>query len=38
VTPAAGALLLPYLGWTTFAAFLNLRIWGLNRADRPERR
>jgi tryptophan-rich sensory protein len=28
---AAGALLLPYLGWTSFAAALNLRIWQLNR-------
>jgi tryptophan-rich sensory protein len=32
VTPAAGVLLGPYLAWTTFAAFLNLRIWQLNRA------
>jgi tryptophan-rich sensory protein len=34
VTPAAGVLLLPYLAWTTLAAFLNLRIWQLNRAGR----
>jgi translocator protein len=34
VTPAAGWLLLPYLGWTTFASFLNLRIWQLNRGGR----
>ncbi|MHB1134368.1 MAG: TspO/MBR family protein [Chloroflexota bacterium] len=31
VSGAAGALLLPYLGWTSFAAALNLRIWQLNR-------
>jgi tryptophan-rich sensory protein len=29
--PAAGALLLPYLGWTSFAALLNGCIWYLNR-------
>jgi tryptophan-rich sensory protein len=29
--PAAGALLLPYLGWTSFAAILNGSIWYLNR-------
>jgi tryptophan-rich sensory protein len=34
VTPAAGVLLLPYLAWTTFASFLNLRIWQLNRGGR----
>jgi tryptophan-rich sensory protein len=28
---AAGALLLPYLGWTSFAAILNGSIWYLNR-------
>lgn len=27
---AAGALLLPYLGWVGFAALLNLSIWRLN--------
>lgn len=31
VVPAAGALLLPYLGWVTFAAVLNVSIWSLNR-------
>ena len=29
--PAAGVLLLPYLGWTSFAAVLNGSIWYLNR-------
>jgi translocator protein len=29
--PLAGALLLPYLGWISFAAALNLRIWQLYR-------
>ena len=28
---AAAALLVPYLGWTSFAAALNLRVWQLNR-------
>ncbi len=30
VRPAAGALLLPYLGWVGFAAYLNAGIWRLN--------
>jgi translocator protein len=34
VTPAAGWRLLPYLAWTTFASYLNLRIWQLNRGGR----
>lgn len=29
--PVAGALLVPYLGWTTFATLLNGAIWYLNR-------
>ena len=29
--PAAAGLLLPYLGWTTFAATLNGSLWYLNR-------
>lgn len=29
--PAAAALLVPYLGWTSFAAILNGSIWYLNR-------
>jgi len=29
--PAAGQLLLPYLIWVTFAAYLNLQFWRLNR-------
>jgi tryptophan-rich sensory protein len=30
VRPLAGVLLLPYLGWVTFAAALTLAIWRLN--------
>jgi translocator protein len=30
VRPAAGALLLPYLGWVGFAAYLNAGVWKLN--------
>jgi tryptophan-rich sensory protein len=37
VAPSAGALLLPYLGWTGFACFLNFRVWQMNRR-RPFRR
>jgi len=29
--PLAGALLLPYLAWVTFAAVLNFTVWQLNR-------
>ena len=29
--PVAGAVLVPYLGWTTFAAILNVSLWYLNR-------
>jgi tryptophan-rich sensory protein len=31
VTKPGAALLMPYLAWTTFAGFLNYRIWQLNR-------
>lgn len=30
MTRTAGLLLLPYLGWTTFASVLNFTIWRLN--------
>lgn len=31
VNRRAGLMLLPYLGWVTFASALNIRIWHLNR-------
>ncbi len=30
IVPLAGALLIPYLGWVTYATALNLRLWQLN--------
>jgi tryptophan-rich sensory protein len=30
VRPLAGALLVPYVAWVTFAAALNFRIWQMN--------
>jgi translocator protein len=32
IRPLAGALLLPYLAWVTFAGYLNAAIWWLNLA------
>ncbi len=32
VTPTAGVLLLPYLGWVSFASVLNASLWWLNRS------
>ena len=32
VVPAAGALLLPYWAWVSFAAVLNTSLWWLNRS------
>lgn len=31
IRPAAGQLLVPYLLWVTFAGYLNLTLWRLNR-------
>ena len=31
VSPVAGALLLPYWAWTSFATVLNASLWWLNR-------
>lgn len=31
IAPAAGALLVPYLAWVTFAAALNFAVWRRNR-------
>jgi tryptophan-rich sensory protein len=31
VRPAAGIVLVPYLGWVTFATVLNAGIWRMNR-------
>ena len=30
IAPLAGVLLIPYLGWVTFASVLNYQIWRLN--------
>ena len=34
VSPVAGYLLMPYLGWVTFASALNFSIWRLNQIAR----
>lgn len=34
IAPLAGALLIPYLLWVSFATFLNAAIWKLNPAHR----
>ncbi|MFW5867542.1 MAG: TspO/MBR family protein, partial [Armatimonadota bacterium] len=31
IRPVAGALLVPYLAWVSFATYLNASIWWLNR-------
>jgi tryptophan-rich sensory protein len=31
VRPLAGALLLPYFAWVSFASYLNFQFWSLNR-------
>ena len=36
VRHAAGVLLLPYLGWITFAGVLNAAIWWRNREERVD--
>lgn len=38
VRRSSAALLVPYLLWTTFAMFLNVTIWRLNRAEAAVRR
>ncbi|MEO7064883.1 MAG: tryptophan-rich sensory protein, partial [Dokdonella sp.] len=30
VRPMAGALLVPYLGWVSFASALNFTVWQMN--------
>jgi len=35
IRPLAGALLIPYLLWVSFATALNLRIWQLNASLLP---
>ncbi len=32
IRPLAGALMLPYLAWVSYATYLNLGLWWLNRA------
>ena len=31
ISPFSGALLVPYLAWVTYAGYLNVGIWRLNR-------
>jgi len=35
ISTLSGALLVPYLAWVTYAAYLNAGIWRLNPAPNP---
>ncbi len=37
ISPVSGALLVPYLAWVTYAAYLNVGIWRLNRTHSDSR-
>jgi len=34
VSPLSGSLLIPYLAWVSYAAYLNAGIWWLNRTGK----